>query len=396
MFRYSDSMLNQEEMRKIIQALNITGNINFTNKHQSFKEHMRKYYGFEGCPENDVIAWCAIFLKEMLPDIEIYVDKLAIGIASRLRMQGMLDEKTFIEHFIAALDISLLHEIIHLEGKTKDEDQVNAMCEAVARHLAFEVNMGWTYIPCPATGGYVTFEQCVECDDLKKHPQCPLQKIRQDAHDSNRQYTLGRYHVSEVIKPRYAFYERQHATTRGWDDYWAMFLGKAIGYFIEGRYPDGDSEYEFEVKLSDVVALLGRESEPEDEEIVILGHADIADHANKLLLELKTMENLKYVKEGAKPEHIFQTQAYYTLGRVQEPEMFDNLNGARIVYISRARGYKRVPRYIEHKVEMELLDFVDAARTLHNAVKSDKAPPATCPDWLCRYCGHGGNCRADE
>jgi CRISPR/Cas system-associated exonuclease Cas4 (RecB family) len=379
---------------KIEKALEVSQKIEFVMKQESLKRALKKYYGME-YPERDAVAWCALFIKEMLPDIEIFIDDLAIAITAQLRRIGMLHEEYLIKYLIEGINLSLIHEIIHFEGDEMDEEKVRSMTDAVVR--ALEVDMTWTYIPCPATGGYVTFEMCMDCNDLEKHETCPLLAIRRDAHEGNRQYTLGRYHVSELLKTRNSYYGRRHETVRGWDDYWFMFLGKAIGYFIEGNYPEGSQEFEFEVNLADIVKLLGVEPDPVDEEITILGHADVVDREQRLLLELKTIESTYYVKDRAKPEHIWQTQAYYTLGLVQEPELFERLNGARVVYISRAKPRnKQLLRYKEHEVELETLNFVDAARRLHKALMNEAPPEFDCPKWLCNYCDYGKQCREDQ
>ena len=354
------------------------------------KRLMWDYFGIE--MPNEAMGWCGEAIIKLLPSVEIYIDNIARSTAAYLRARNNLTEDEFIKHVTFAIDSTVLHELIHEMGETLDEEGVEAMCDAVYAFL--NVNMVWKSIACPLKGEPIAWETCMACNDHDKAPECPLQQIRIDAYP--RQFQIGRYHVSELWRVRNAYYDRRTMSTKSWAEYWDLFIGKAIGWFIEAHYPKDFGEYEFEVPLTKIVEFFGMDPDPVDAEITILGHADVVDFANKILLELKTTAGMEHVQEEAKGEHKFQLLSYYLLGLIQVPDMFRELRSARLVYLGKtfSRG-KGTRRYVEHEIPLSTPNFVAEVRMLHVALKTGKPPNTECPSWMCRYCDGVAECQAE-
>ena len=325
-----------------------------------------------------------LFKQMEIPDMEIYVDEVARAVAFALRGKGFIDadenvqEEMFKEVMVDAMSEVLVHELCHFMGLHSEK----AVDQAV-KAIFDSDTMGWHLIACPKHHEPVTWPTCLACDDFEKHEKCPLQRVRQES--TPRLYTPQLYHVTELQKIRYAFYERWNKTISSWDDWWAMFWGTAIGHYIEGLYPEGYQEFEFNVSGEDLAKFYGVEPSELDN-FVVTGHADIVDKDIGLVIELKTSHSLKYVKDGPNPNHRWQIQAYYTLGLIEFPEIFEKLKEIRIVYYGRTWRGAKLPPSVEHTVPMQTIDLLTPARMMRESELSGMPPAMRCPEWLCRYC----------
>lgn len=362
----------------------------FVIKSHSFRSMVRRYYNLP--PDSDTIGWTlTLFKKFEIPDMEIYVDEVARAVAFALRMKGFTDaddnvqEQMFREVMIDSMSEVLVHELCHYMG-IHSEKEVDEAVKAI-----FESDtMTWHLIACPKHNEPVSWPTCLSCDDFEKHPTCPLQRVRQAS--IPRLYTPKRYHTTELQKIRYAFYERWHKTISSWDDMWSMFWGTAIGHYIEGLYPEGYQEFEFNVQAADLAKFYGVEpSELDDFEVT--GHADIVDKDIGLVVELKTSWSLKYVKDGPKPNHRWQIQAYYTLGLIEFPEIFGKIKELRICYYGRQWRGKSLPPSVEHTIPMSTVDLLTPGRMMREAEETGIPPSLRCEKWLCSYCKSKDLCR---
>ena len=340
--------------------------------------------------ENNAILWVIAMLKDYLPEIEVYVDEIAKGVATHMKHTGdaEIDEGKFINFLMDGLSKTLIHELIHDLG-VWDETEV----DEYGHMLLNAMKMVWQYIPCPNSNGLVDWKTCFACGDSEKHETCPLQRIRQDA--IPREYELKKYHVSELLKTRYAFFERRFKTIAGWDEYWPLFWGRAIGWYIASLYGKESREFEVNVGARDLAKFYGVPAEHTDD-FVITGHIDILTEADGLVLELKTQYNLKYITKAPNPHHVAQLQAYYTLGLIQFPDMFGKLKALRIVYLGRNWKGSGMPPYKEHIIPKETVDLLTPARWMRASEDTETPPPIYCPDWMCKNCPHTEMCREDK
>ena len=324
---------------------------------------------------------------------------------------GQAEEAAFRLVMATMLSETVCHELCHEFG-VWDEEQVDGAIDALMREpddvlvdkaTAAEMVKGLyagtmvlRWVSCPNTHGLVDWDACFECDDFDKHPTCPLRRIRMDA--APRTYTDKRYHVSELGKVRYAFYDRNCENVWDWQDYWAMMWGRGFGDYVEMLYEKEDkeaSQFVFETTAEQLCALYGVEPDEYDDFIVI-GHADVnAVELDGLLMELKTQHNLKYVANAPNPGHVFQLQAYYTLMCAQYPEKAKKIKELRLVYFGRTWRGKGLAPYIEHVVPMDVIDLRTRARMMRMSEETRMPPEMRCEDWLCRYCDNKASCRAD-
>lgn len=341
--------------------------VDFVFSEESFRKLLLKAHGLDVIPD-DAIGWCSWFVKKEIPDVEVYIDRLAKYVAKTLKERGHLTEELFRQNLIACLDLVVLHELTHQFGEIKDERLV----EYITRILLADAWMTWHYIPCPKTNTMVTWLECLQCKDSEKHPTCPLQRIREDAFKYK--YEPNKYHIHELIHPRYSFYNRKYKHAMSWDDYWDMFYGKALGAYIESLYARDRSEMEVEWQLGNYT---------------VYGHADLVDDKELKLYEIKYYYSLNHVYKAkqAKPEHILQAQAYYTLGLKCRPDVFKDITGIKVLYFSKTRS-KTTPRYVEMPVPMkDISDWIEKqAEILHKAIQDDTPPKCRCPEWMCKYC----------
>lgn len=357
--------------------------VDFVLKSHSFRSLMRRYYDMP--VDSDTIGWTlTLFKKFEMPDMEIYVDEVARAVAFSLREKGFIDadenvqEEMFKEVMVDAFSEVLVHELCHYMGIHSEK----AVDEAV-KAIFDSDTMGWHLIACPKHHEPVSWPTCLKCTDFEKHESCPLQKVRQAS--IPRLYTPKLYHVTELQKIRYAFYERWNKTISSWDDWWSMFWGTAMGHYIESLYPEGYQEFEFNVSAADLAKFYKVEPS-EIDDFVVTGHADIVDKDIGLVIELKTSWSLKYVKDGPNPNHRWQIQAYYTLGLIEFPEIFEKLKAIKIVYYGRQWRGATLPPTVEHTVPMQTVDLLTPARMMRESEESGIPPSLRCPEWLCRYC----------
>jgi len=340
--------------------------------------------------ENNAMLWVVAMLKDYLPEIEIYVDEIARGIAIRMKKVNgeKIDEDKFIKFLMDGLSKTLVHELIHdlgIDNEIEVDDYSHMLLDAM--------KMVWQYIPCPNSNNLVDWKTCLSCDDSEKHETCPLQRIRQDA--VPREYEPKKYHVSELLKVRYSFFERRFKTVAGWEEYWPLFWGRAIGWYVASLYDKETREFELNVNAKDLAKFYGLPAEPTDD-FVITGHIDILTEADGLVLELKTQYNLKYITKDPNPHHVAQLQAYYTLGLIQFPDVFGKLKALRIVYFGRNWKGSGMPPYKEHTVPKEIADLLTPARWLRASEDTEHPPPIYCPDWMCKNCPHTEMCREEK
>jgi len=350
-----------------------------------FKENLNEF-----SRENGAILWVIAMLKDYLPEIEIYVDEIAKGLASHMKAADKeIDEDKFITFLMDGLSKTLVHELIHELGPIRSEIET----EYYAHTLLDAMKMVWQYIPCPNINSLVDWKTCLSCEDSEKHETCPLQRIRQDA--VPREYELKKYHVSELLKVRYSFFERRFKTIASWDDYWPLFWGRAIGWYVASLYDKESREFELNVSASDLARFYGVPAESTDD-FAITGHIDILTEADGMVLELKTQYNLKYVTKAPNPHHVAQLQAYYTLGLIQFPDVFGKLKALRIVYFGRNWEGSGMPPYKEHTVPNETVDLLTPGRWLRASEDTEHPPPIYCPDWMCKNCPHTEMCREEK
>ena len=338
--------------------------------------------------EDDIVGWTIALLKDYLPDIEVYVDEICRTVALHMDLIGKNDEDEYIKFVIRMLNEVFVHELIHELGFIINEEEVQDYTTALFEAM----KMVWHYIPCPNTNELVTWDVCLACNDFDKHETCPLQRIRKDA--IPRQYEQKKYHVSELLKARYSFYERRQKTIAGWSEYWPMFWGRAIGWYVASLYEEKSREFELNVAAKDLAEFYGVPVEPTDD-FTITGHIDILPYEDGLSLELKCQYNLKYVTDAPNPHHVAQVQAYWVLGQIQFPEIFSKVKQLRITYYGRNWKGASVPPYKEHVVPMEKIDLLTPARWMRESEDTNKPPAIYCPDWLCRICPHKSLCRED-
>ena len=343
--------------------------IDFVFSEESWRKILRKAYGFDKLPDDETLGWCLYFIKKEMPDIEIYIDRLARAVAYEIKEQGKeLTEDVFMRAMIDVLNEVTIHELCHKIGGILNEELI----ERMTKSMLAEACMTWHYIPCPKLQKMVTWLECLKCKDSEKHPSCPLQRIREDAFKYK--YEPNKYHVSELIFPRYAYYNRKYKYAMSWNEYWDLFYGKALGAYIESLYARDRSEMEVAVQLGDYT---------------VYGHADLVDDKELKLYEIKYYYALRHVYKSkkAKPEHVLQAQAYYSLGLRSRPDIFKNITGIKVLYFSKTRE-RNVPRYVEMDVEMkDIMDWIEKqAKILHEAIKNDTPPKCRCPEWKCKYC----------
>ena len=348
-------------------------------KNESFRQLLHEMFGFGEIPD-DAVGWCSMLLKTATVDIEIYIDLLAFYTAGILKREGRFSEGALIDLLKIGLNFSLIHEFTHWATDETDEDRVNAAAIALLSGRW----MTWSTIPCPKKEGEeVTWVECLACDDRQKHPSCPLRKIRIDAYP--RQYEIGKYHVTELPFPRYSYYNRIYKYARSWDEYYDLLYGKALGWYIESKYAEHQREVTLDVPFT-----------RDGETIRVVGHGDIVDDDVGNVYELKFYYSLKYIVERGtpNPEHEFQVRAYYTLGLLCKPWMFNKIQKIKMIYYSKLKG-RKFPRRKEFVVPLEKVDVETNAWILHKALKTKVAPKELCPKWKCRYCPYKAICESE-
>ena len=320
----------------------------------------------------DKAGWCSAQLKKVIPDVEIYIDSIAGAVAEYLRERGKLTEDNLVKYIVRSIEHTVLHELTHLFSGELDDVRVENAVNAVLD----DTFMVWSLIPCPKKDGEpVTWVECLSCTDAEKHPTCPLHRIRVNAYP--RQYKLGVYHVTELLDPRYSYFERTVDYAKKWDDYWNLFFGVAVGHYVESLYANHKQEVDLEV----VVA-----HDEDGEPVTVVGHADIIDEDVGWIMEIKCYHSLTHiVRRGrADPRHEFQVRAYWTLLKKSEKWrwMTKRIKKVRVIYFGRT-GTRR---YREFDVPLEEVDVVTPALILHRALKTGVPPRQKCAEWRCRFC----------
>lgn len=358
--------LKQKEKYDVYQK------ISWIPKDKSFRQMMAKMLGIDNIPD-DVVGWCSIFWKEAIPDIEIYIDEMAKWIALELKAKNKLSDNNLLTYLRYALTMSIIHELIHLFGKVKNESAV----QWITDRLIEDAWLGWQFIPCPLKNEEnVTWIECLQCEDDMKHPSCPFKNIRIDAQP--RKLEKYRYHVTELRTPLQAYWQRTGSTyARAWNEYYDMMFGKALGYYEESLYPQHCREIELEWKHPDGFS--------------VVGHVDMYLEDTGRLVELKFYYSTYHIaKENkAQPDHVFQAQAYYTIGKKTKPWLFRNCKRITIVYYSKMKG-RSTPRRIEIDVPLIEVDLETPARILYEAERDGvpplKHPCKQCKEWRNKYC----------
>jgi len=259
------------------------------------------------------------------------------------------------------------------------EDEV----KKIVKLLTPDAWMGWKYITCPKVKKDVSWITCLACQDPEKDRSCPMRHIRIDAYP--RQYEIGRYHTSELKYPRAAYYERTVDYARPWERYYDLLYGKAFGWFLESRYAPHEGEVELEMSLV-----------RDEEHIKILGHGDLMHKTWGV--ELKFYYSTIYVHRAGKPsdDHIFQIQAYWTMGKKFKPWLFNDIKKLKLIYYSKMKG--KFPRRKEFDVD--LVDITEELTTnawmLHDALINHVPPAKNCPAWRCRFCSGKKKCEMNE
>lgn len=271
-------------------------------------------------------------------------------------------------------------------------------------------------VKCPKTGSNVTWDECLPCKD--KTPECPPLSIRKSSRP--REYLPGVYHVTELIHPRRSYFNRVIAFAKGLDpnNYMDFIIGIAIHRFIQRGFKPN----EVEIKVS-------REF---PDGFIISGSIDVI--SDGVLYDFKSTASLYFrIKENAPdPDHVFQTQAYYSLLKHQNPELASQIKRIRIVYLGkkpermkmdalvrRARSLIKNPTSANHIREIvSEIDKIKSARltrykefdfepkditkelvkrgaVMHESFKSFTPPADLCPAWLCGYCDYVRPCAGD-
>jgi len=366
--------------------------IEWVFKNESFRRKLSRALGIPDIPEN-VIGWTSKFYSErakqvlgqhfIIPDIEIYIDKIA-----KFGAEYLDDIFAFI--VVTMINHALIHELIHEQGNIKNEEVVEAYTQLMIKDeidkLWKIVNPDawlWYWISCPKLERNVTWNQCLSCTDMDKHPDCPLLKVRIDAFP--RQYEYGKYHVTELPFPRYSYYNRTRKHAMSWTDYYDLLFGKALGWYIESKFAEHQREVEVTTQLK-----------RGDETITVVGHGDLVDDEVGNLYEIKFYYALKHLITRNKPneEHEFQARAYYTIGLKEKEWMFKNIKHVKMIYYGKTKQ-RNVPRRKEFVLPLKPVSL-EGAWILHYALKYRKPPEEKCPAWKCRYCPYREPCERNE
>ena len=121
--------------------------------------------------------------------------------------------------------------------------------------------------------------------------------------------------------------------------------------------------------------------------ITIKGRCDdiikLKKSGKRILLEIKTVRNLRFIKEP-KREHAMQLSFYmFALG----------FKKAYLVYVDRRDLRIRV--FTVSFDESLFNELVERAHLLDSFVKNNEKPPKTSKKWMCNYCQYRWECEGD-
>jgi len=347
-------------LNNVIKRALKTYKISITTKRRAFlKEAARAFE--ERCESKNGKTVMALHLgdiKKMIPDIEIYLDEFARLTTPDIIARGITE--------------AIVHETCHAEGL--NEKQAHAATREIMKMLK---PMVWKLIKCPKTNANVGWEECLRCSDAEKHPTCPGYSIR--SRSKPREHAPNIYHITELITPRHAYFERKYDVTKAWADspvWMRFFMGRAFHEFYEKAY----AEHEVEIGVARDYG-----------DFKVTGRIDII--SDGLLQELKTHGDLGRVKaRGVSPEHVWQAHAYYSLLKVTQPRLANEIKKIRILYA----GLTRADTWCEFDVKPKDIsdDIYARAKDLHEALKAGVAPEDfPCPEWRCRLCDYASQCK---
>jgi len=317
-------------------------------------------------------------LKKILSDVEIYAHP---DLIERLKKRD--------EQAIEELVEDTIHEILHREGL--DELDATTATDVLLRDIRLKDTLGakikkalkwktWELIKCPKTGKNIGWEECLRCPDDEKHSTCPDWAIR--SRSAPRRHEFGVYHVTELVAPRQAYFNRKYAVAKAWTDspaWMRFFMGKAFHRFYQEAYRRDEIEIKVEHDYGD---------------FKVTGSADVV--SGGLLRELKTHGDLgKVGARGPNLEHVWQAQAYYSLLKATQPWLAREVKKIRVLYA----GLTRADTWRDFDVEPKDIsdDIYARARALHEALKANE-PPAQfpCPNWMCKYCDYASQCHGER
>lgn len=358
--------------------------IDFTLLGDSFLRAVNQYNGFDGLLM-DTAAWCSIFRKQLLPDIEIYLDVIMRELYKYLRENDEYSENMYRHWLTTFLTEMVVHELIHYDSNTSNEYLVSNAVRAILSEKPEDAFMVWGFIPCPRLHRDVTWAECLSCEDDIKESVCPLLKIRQDAFP--RTDRPNEYHVSELQFLRQSYYGRRLPYSKSWNDYWSWFFGKAVGYYVASLFGTKQGEVSLRLEYDDI---------DENDLVFNTGHVDVLDDRIGILYEFKCYKTLTYIVADGKPDkrHEWQARAYYTMAKKSRPDLLRNLKKVMVVYFGRTGKLQ----YKEFEVPMEEVDLWTPTSILHHSLKNAKPPKQLCDaPWLCKsYCDYRGICKKEQ
>lgn len=252
----------------------------------------------------------------------------------------------------------------------------------------------WKNVYCPKNDNVVSWETCLDCSDIEKHPTCPISALREYMKPWPR-YTRNVYHVTELRAPRQAFFNRtiEHVmdfqTNQGFLD---MYVGTAVHSALQQSYPKRMREYR-----------VGLPVQLKNAGFAITGRIDVLDHVNGLLIDFKVYLSLKWVLGRNAPEdsHIWQIQSYYEMLKQTEPEAAAKVKQILILYISKTKYSERWKEFYLDPVGNPQL--VPNGEILHEAMATETPPTKLCPGvkvprrnkFPCSYCAGYLECSKD-
>ena len=320
----------------------------------------------------------------MMKDGAIFVDEIA-KMAYQMAKQYVKNnpdanlEIVFANIFKYLIDETVIHELGHLGGM--DEDQTKQAAHELAK-TAFANWMVWSIIECPKLKKDILWVDCLKCTDDEKDESCPLWAIRHYFYP--RQPEAHVFHISELVSPRYAYYNRTQGYREGWEKPFDFFIGTGVHNYLQSMYPAQECELPCSWDLGDVK---------------IIGRADRVDFKTGILYEFKTYATIAFVlqRNAPEPDHVFQVQSYVELLKHSHPWI--KVNAVKIILIAKTKDTYKVgfdERYKEFTLKPDPpKDLVDRARALDVALETRIPPDYHCTEWHCKTCPYAKKCKED-
>jgi len=224
----------------------------------------------------------------------------------------------------------------------------------------------WSRVLCEC-GKEHSWDDYLLCKDAKL-PEILRWSIRP------RKLEAGVYHVTELINPRYSFYERTTEFADRVVDKLHFFVGKAIHVALQEAFPQQWREVE-----------VFKDFNVDGEVVTLVGHIDAIDMTTGIMYELKSISSTLWKQKfGVDKRHVWQLSAYWNMFRENRPAQAARLRDACIAYISKSREYKASPWMEFHsskgEVSLAMPPVEDRLVMLHRALKTGIAPPHLCDD----------------